>query len=470
MDNSPTPVTDAIVEFTRTASLDGLPTPSLAQGRTALIDTLAVAVAGAATEAAGAVRRAVQAVGGLEGPATLVGTAQRANALDAALMNGFAAHALDFDDTVQGLVTHPSCHLVPALLTAAEILAPEATTNDLILAHAVGTEVEARLSRTLNPGHGKRGWHATGTFGTLATAVAVCRLIDASPAVVRSALAIAASSASGLRGNFGTPVKPLHAGHAARNGFESALLAAHGIDGAPDAIEHRFGYLRIYSGPGFELTTEHWDVGDMLHFRAPIQLTFKPFPCCGEATAVAQAALELRAEADLTDPPESIDSIAVHVTPFGREILEFDDPTSRDQARFSAPFCVAAALVHGVLGIDQFDETRVQSAPERELMRRTTVVPDESLASHGGAVEVRLRDGSVFTREIKEPKGHYTVGMQEQDVTDKFHGCVDRTLGPDRAGHLLEFLRRPDGRTADWLALLTPSRTSRRTNCRRRRA
>jgi 2-methylcitrate dehydratase PrpD len=454
---SGTPVTDAIIDFVQTATLQNVPSSSLARGSVAMIDTAAVAVAGAATDAAKALRRSIQVSGGPTGPAMVIGTTQRATALDATLLNGFAAHALDFDDTIQGLVTHPSCHLVPALLTAAEVLAPNATTLDLTLAHLVGIEVEARLARTLNPGHGERGWHATGTLGSIASTAAVCQLIDVDVSALRNALAIASSSASGLRGNFGTHVKPLHAGHAARTGLEAALLATSGIQGATDALEHRFGFFQTYSGPDFQLTAEHWDVSEMLRFQAPLQLTFKPYPCCGEATGIVQAALELRALSEMQNALGEIDEIIVHVTTFGRNILEFDTPNNPDQARFSGQYCVAAALINGGLGIEQFAESAVAAGPERLLMQRITVVPDGALAPHGGAVELRLRDGRVVAREIKEPKGHCTVEMLASDVREKFHGCADATLGPDRAGRLLAQLSAADGPSAGWLPLLTPT-------------
>src|SRR5436309_1748530 len=188
----------------------------------AVLDTIGVMLAGALEPCA----RAVQQVLALEvssGTCTVVGTAQRAAATGAALANGTAAHAHDFDDMCFVSLAHPSAPRVAAGLAAAELAG--ASGRAMLDAYVVGFELEARFGRAMNPRHYQRGWHCTSTLGTMGAAAASSRLLGLTPDLTAHALAIAASEASGLKENFGTMVKPLHSALAARNGVLAALLA-----------------------------------------------------------------------------------------------------------------------------------------------------------------------------------------------------------------------------------------------------
>jgi 2-methylcitrate dehydratase PrpD len=362
---------------------------------------------------------------------------------------------MDFDDTLQGLVTHPSSHLVPALLGAIEGVAPSTSTHALLEALVVGIEVEATLARALNPRHAQRGWHGTGTLGAISAAVAVGRLLGATQSQIRNALAIAASSAAGLRANFGTPVKALHAGHAARAGLEAAILAVNGLEGAPYALEHAYGFFRTYNGHDTPINLDNWDVAAMRRCEAVQLLTFKPYPCCGEATAITQAAVELQDRVRQRNPLEQLKAIVVRITPFAREVLEFDRPTNADEARFSAPYCVATALARGSLTSEHFQERALDESMIVSLMERSTVVVDDALAPHGGALELSYNDGATFELEITEPKGHCTVGLSDADAMSKFEACTSATLGY-RGAALFAGLTSGRSRVVDWLELAVP--------------
>src|SRR5207244_10014372 len=221
-----------VMTFHEFAAAAKPPSEARAVAARAFLDTIGVRSAGATEPAARAVQRVVQADG--SGPCAVVGTSLRASAGNAALANGTAAHALDYDDMCFVSLAHPSAPLVAAAWAAAEIAG--ASGRALLDAYVVGFEIEGRLGRAMNPRHYRRGWHCTSTLGTIGAAAACARLLGLDQTRVPSALAIAASCASGLKENFGTMVKPLHAGLAARNAVLAAELARAGMTASAAAI------------------------------------------------------------------------------------------------------------------------------------------------------------------------------------------------------------------------------------------
>src|SRR6185437_15616128 len=168
--------------------------------------------------------------------------------LDAALVNGTAAHALDFDDVSNSLGGHPSAPILPAIFALGEVL--DCAGQDFVAAYVAGFETETRIARGVHFHHYEKGWHPTATLGIFGATAACCHLMRLKPAQTAQALAIAASLASGIKANFGTMTKPLHVGHTARNGLFSAMLAREGFTANDAALEHKQGFLRVFNGAG----------------------------------------------------------------------------------------------------------------------------------------------------------------------------------------------------------------------------
>ena len=213
MTSSPATATDAVISLAEALRERALPPEAEQTVRHAFMDAIACILAGAQSETGRLIASYVGDRGGNQ-EASIVGHQRRVPASEAALANGTAAHALDFDDIVRQL-GHPSVVLVPALLAAGE--RSSCAGPPLIAAYGVGFEVMSRALRHLNPPHFARGWHATSTVGVLAATVAVAVLLQADERILRNAIGIAASSSSGLRKMYGSMVKPLHAGMAAHN-------------------------------------------------------------------------------------------------------------------------------------------------------------------------------------------------------------------------------------------------------------
>src|SRR5688572_25650289 len=201
---------------------EDLPPQAHYWSKVAVFDSLGDTLAGFEEDAP----RIVEEVLGIEpddGPCLIFGSGRHARPLDAALVNGTAAHALDFDNTAKSFGGHVSAVMVPALIAAAE--AHGASGRDLLLAHAAGYEVGAAIGRCVNPSHSHKGWHPTATLGVFAVAAGCARLLGLTVEQTEIALALATSLSAGTKSNFGTMTKPLHAGQCARGGLQAALLA-----------------------------------------------------------------------------------------------------------------------------------------------------------------------------------------------------------------------------------------------------
>jgi 2-methylcitrate dehydratase PrpD len=405
----------------------------------AFLDTIGVMLAGASEPAS----RAVQAIlaAGAAGPCVVVGTSRRSDAANAALANGTAAHALDFDDMCFVSLAHPSAALVPAALAAAELTG--ASGRSMLDAYVAGFELEARLGQVMNPRHYQRGWHCTSTLGTIGAAAAASRVLGLAVETCRHALGIAASQASGLKENFGTMVKPLHAGLAARNGVVAATLAASGLTASDAAIDGPQGLLHAMDSERRDLATEAADLGSRWEI-VDSGITVKLYPSCAATHPPLDAILDLRREHDLT--ADDIDRIDIDVDAITPTVLIYDQPVSGLEGKFSLPFCAAAALVFGQVGIDTFDAAPLADSRVRALMRHVSMHMDPGLGAGAppltqARVRVTLRDGRTLTRQANGARGYPVNPATDAELDAKFLSCAARVLPADRAATLLGQLR-----------------------------
>src|SRR5687768_1798451 len=267
--------TTRLAEFILKLMPADVPDAVLAQVRRAALDTIGCMLAGASEPVAAITRAIARAEGGAP-LCTAVGTSLRTSPTWAALANGAAGHAHDFDDTSFALMGHPSVPLLATALACGEAEMADCAT--VALAYVVGFEIDAALGEALNPEHYTRGWHATTSIGTLGCAAAAARILALDATQTRHALGIAASLASGLKENFGSMTKPYHAGHAARNGVLAAQLAREGLNASDSALDGRQGYAAAFPGAtlgpdAFDLLGRRWEI---MHSGIAV----KPYPSC----------------------------------------------------------------------------------------------------------------------------------------------------------------------------------------------
>ena len=432
--------TTRLAEFVVKTSLRDCPDAVLAQTRRAALDSIGVMVAGATEPVARSVRAVARAEGGVA-LCTVLGTSLRAAPGWAALANGAAGHAHDFDDTNFALMGHPSVPLFAAALAGAE--AETADGGALVLAYVIGFEIDVALGIALNPGHYTRGWHATSTIGTLGCAAAASRLLGLDVNQTRHALGIAASMASGLKENFGSMTKPYHAGHAAQSGIRAAQLAREGLTASDAALEGRQGYVAAFSG-----ATLPADALDRLGTRWELTasgIAVKPYPSCALTHSAIDALLELRARHRID--PAKVAAVEVGVNAVVPDVLRHARPSNGLERKFSMQYCAAAALARGAVGLADFEPGPVRDTATRDLMERVRMVVDPALPNEleqhaWSRVTVRLADGTTLESTPRGASGHPATPLSDADLHAKFLGCAAPVLGADAAAGVAEQIRR----------------------------
>jgi len=439
---------------------DDLPEPAVRWSRIAFLDTIGVMLAGCQEDCVHLVQDfAAGAVTG--GACQWIGTARRSGCLDAALVNGTAAHALDYDNGSNSMGGHASATMVPALLAAAE--AHGASGRDLLLAHTVGFEVGTRLGHGVNFQHYEKGWHPTSTLGTFAVVGACASLLRLDAAQTTTALAIATSLASGIKANFGTMTKPLHVGHCARNGLLAVLLARRGFSANPAAFEHEQGFLNVFNGRG------EYDTARILpDWAQPLEIVqpgagYKQYPCCAATHAALDATLAITRRHGRFDPSRIA---RVETWTPARRLAHTNRPSPDGNldAKFSVQYCVARALLEGRILLEHFAGGAYRDPVVRDLMPRivsTThragqFAPDNHF---GAEVKVTLTDGSSDSARVDIQLGRTNDNaIPASQLRAKFDDCAARVLPPpqvQRLGDTLERLETLDSLN-DLYALLAP--------------
>jgi 2-methylcitrate dehydratase PrpD len=418
-----------------------LPPEAVAWAKVGLLDTVGVTLAGAGESCARIVSQlAVHSIG----PALLFGSDRGVAPLDAALVNGTAAHALDFDDCSNSMGGHPSAPVLAALFALAGTR--KVSGRDFLAAYIAGFETETRIARGVNFHHYEKGWHPTATLGTFGAAAACAHLLGLDVRRTTTALALAASLASGIKANFGTMTKPLHVGHAARNGLMAALLAADGFTAGADAFEHRQGFFLVFNGAGnFSAEAVLADWAAPLDILNP-GIAIKQYPCCGSTHPAIDAMLALVEEHALT--PAMVERVDAWTHPRRLAHTDRPDPKSALDAKFSVQYCLARALMHGRISLEHFEGDIYKEGGVQALLARIHAAPhpDMSMAStdhFGGEVLVLTTDGRRLAAAVDRPLGRGPEKpLPRPRLEAKFLDCAQRALEPAAARLALQMIDR----------------------------
>ncbi|HEY0297331.1 MAG TPA: MmgE/PrpD family protein [Bordetella sp.] len=426
-------------------SFERLSADALRWARMGILDTIGVTLAGAREDAP---RLAARALDLGEGPSLVLGARRRVGALDAALINGTASHALDFDDCNNTLGGHPSAPVLSALIPLAEQLGSSG--RDFVTAYVAGFEAETKIGLAVNFHHYTKGWHPTATLGTFGAAAACARLMGLDAAGTATALALAASFASGIKANFGTMTKPLHVGHCARNGLYAARLAREGFTAnAARVFEHKQGFLDVFNGPGTYDTQRALDAwAKPLDIVEP-GIAVKQYPCCGSTHPALDAMLELvRRHGPRLEQVERVDAW-IHARRLAH--TNRPRPNSPLDAKFSLQYVLARALLDGHVGVNDFIESAYRQPEVLALLPRIHVAAYNETgvggfpeANHfGGLVRITLRDGSVLEAQVDQPLGRTSANpLPPALLRDKFSLCASAVLAPPAIPAIAETIER----------------------------
>lgn len=416
----------------RTISYDGL--SQLARNRAVIgiVDTIGVTLAGS-TEDCVTILTETPGIADAEGPAALIGGTRRVSMLDAALINGTASHALDYDDFSSDFGGHQSVPLVAPLFALAE--AEGKSGRDLVAAYAAGVETEIRLARAVHWHHYDLGWHPTATLGTIAAAGACAHLMGLDEGRIATALCIAVSESAGLKANFGSMTKPLHVGRACQAGLLAALLARQGFTARDSAFEHAQGFFEVFNGTGnydAEKVFENWAAPHELENDG---LALKLWPCCGSTHAAIAAALDLRKEEGLI--AGNIERIEVFPHPRRLKHTDTPHPQTSLQGKFSVQYVVARALSDGAVRLADFDPEAIAEPEISHLLDRLEAKPhpemkDTAEKQWSAEVRVRTKDGRILSKRIDEFTSDPRVMPDSVSaLEEKFEDCARLVLNED---------------------------------------
>lgn len=434
-------LTETIAAFVSNPGLSSVPEAAAGIVQSGFIDTIATMLAARDEPVTVLTRGHVRAKRSSLAEASLLLGNEFASASDAALVNGTAGHALDYDDVAMS--GHPSTVLVPAVLAEGEALG--ASGLDVMRAYLVGYEVWAELIRRDGDSHHTKGWHPTGVFGTVAAAAAVANLRKLNAEQARTALAIAGSFASGLIANFGTMTKPFHAGRAAANGIEAVRLAQAGLTAAADAFEHQNGFLSALSPRGNVDRTRPATIGKELAIL-DLGLSIKKYPMCYATHRVIDGVIDLVTRNNV--PAGEVAKVEATIGAAQERMLRNHAPVTGLEAKFSLEFAVASSVVAKRVGLGELTDQFVNQPAVREAMTKVAIntvdtrCPLEPGFAMNDRVVVQLKDGRRFdSGDIRFARGNAKLPLRDEDLRVKFTDCAQGVTHLDPAA-LFERLAR----------------------------
>jgi 2-methylcitrate dehydratase PrpD len=401
-------VTRALAHTLVATRWEDIPSPVRHQAKHSLMNFFAVALAGCRT---GPVEIALRSLAEFSGgkQATLVGRTERIDALSAAFLNAAGANVHDFCDTHLGTVIHPTAPVAPALLALAELR--KVSGPDLLLAFILGNEIQARIGLAISPRHYSRGWHITSTCGVFGAASGAGKLLALDESQMVWALGTASTQSSGLCECLGTPAKSVSVGNAARNGLWSALLAEKGFDGPPEPLAGVQGfYHAMGETPNLAAVTdglgESWEI---------LATSYKPYPCGFVIHPVLDCVLDWRRD----NPKAVVARVVVRGNPLLSDRTDRPEVSTGRESQVSVQHAVAAALVTGEAGLDQFTDACVRDPKVLALRHKVEVLRDSGFSTIAAAVEITTADGKTHKMSQTAARGSDANPLSDEDLEQK---------------------------------------------------
>lgn len=414
--------TGKIADFVVKTSSADIPPDLYDHAKTAFLDWFGVLIAGKDEPLVLKLLDQAKLMGG-HAQATLVGHALKTNVSQAALINGSASHALDYDDGMPAFRGHPSVTLFPALVALSEW--KEKSGKDLLTAYLVGIEAGAAVGDCAGSKHYGAGWHGTSTIGRLASAAACAKLLDLDELQTRYALGIAGTQTAGLQRVFGTMCKPFHAGKASQVGLEASLLARDNFTSAEDILEGREGFFQVLGGQEngdiVNSLGKRWNIDTLIQkYHASCQCTHSPIDAA--VNIVKENLLSLH----------EIRSIRIHTPQQCINIAGKTELASGLEGKFSMVYCVANALLRGNTGEKAFTDEKVMDPEIREFMQRISMKADPEISGVAARVEVETDSGRVL-EEVNNSLAPMALSVKKQKVTKKFMDLCGPIMGKSKA-------------------------------------
>jgi 2-methylcitrate dehydratase PrpD len=418
-------LTVRLAEWASAVTYAGLPEEVRELARQCVLDYYGCALAGADDPLVAILFDEMSEAGGAA-QASLIGRGARLPALAAALVNGAAGHALDYDDVNLAMPGHPSVVILPALLALGE--ERQSPGSEVVAAFVAGYETACRIGAALQPGHYDLGFHATGTVGCFGAAAACARLLGLDGEATARALGIAGTEAAGLKSQFGTMCKPFHAGRAAQNGLLAARLAARGFSSRLDLVECEQGFALTH-GPDFHPEAALAEPPGGFHIRANL---FKYHAACYLTHGPIECAREVREAGGIA--AGDIVRVALALDRSCERVCNIPAPRDGLESKFSLRQTVAMALA----GIDTASLAAYSAGTATDpalIALRDKVALDfrDGWSQAAAAIEVVLADGRVLRARHDAGVPAADIAAQGARLAAKFAALAEPVLGPARA-------------------------------------
>ena len=401
---------ETLISFLCGTKYEQLKPEVIHQAKRCLLDWSGVAIGGLKDQASKILINTIKCIGGNE-QASIYGTSIRTSVYNAALVHGAMSHVLDYDDTHLLALMHPSAPVIPALLAFGEW--KKVSGIQFLLSLVVGIEAETRISMAMGESHYDKGWHSTATMGRFGSAVGVGKMIGLPPALMSRAMGIAGTQSSGIRMVFGTMMKSFHPGKAAADGLLAAMLAKDGYT-APESIldgekglgailSSDFDYDRAFKGLGHEFTI--------------MGISFKPYASCLYTHPLIYGIIQLTREHQIA--PKDVRKIECHVSRFCYDAACKKNPRTGLEAKFSAYYCAALALLEGQAGNSLFQDNHVRNKNIKQYMGMIEVTLNPALSDSEAKISIHLNDGHSFTCHVEHPLGDPWNPLDDQTLEEK---------------------------------------------------
>lgn len=428
MTEKPIELTRAIARFIVNTEDTAIPQQVCEHAKVAFMDWLAVTMAGNEDPLVKKLIRYADLMGGNE-QATILGHGLKKSVSQAALINGAASHALDYDDTLRAFLGHPSVTLFPALLALGEW--KEKSGTNFLIAYIIGLKAGAAIGACAGMEHYMSGWHATSTLGHLASAAACARLMGLDEQQTSYALGIAGTQASGLKRVFGTMCKPFHAGRSSQAGLMAALLAEDNFTSAEDILEGPHGFFQVLKGEVNEKVVatlgKTWDIENLAQkYHASCHATHSPI----------EAALSIVEKEGLS--PEEISSIEIHSSQLALDAAGNMAPRTGLEGKFSIPYCVANAILRGNTGMQAFTDEKVNDPEVVGFMEKISVSLDNGIEALEANVKVKAAGGREFSAFSDILKQIPDLEIKRSKIKEKFSDLCGPVLGEAKTEDLME--------------------------------
>ena len=340
-----------------------------------------------------------------------------------AFLNGFAAHVLELDDGHRHGMIHLGASIVTAILDAAK--KDNLKSDDVLRGIVMGYEVAVRCARAIQPGHKERGYHVSGTCGTIGSALGVAFACGYTREQMKSTLACAVSSAAGVLEiqEQASELKPYNVGRAAMAGVVAAQVGKLAMPGPDDILGGKRGFLAaLTSTPHPEHLTDFSDED-----YAIMGIYQKVHAACRHCHPAIDATIDMRNDINLK--PDQIDRIEVHTYKLAVGSHDHTQIMGISSAKLSTPYAVALAIVKGSAGYADYNEANLNDYNIKMLTRKVSVIEDENLtaqspAVRGARVTIYLKDGNIYEAPCLYPKGEPEHPLSQTELEEKFRGLA----------------------------------------------